>query len=135
METQKRRPKAASGSLAYAGADTYAGRTRIQDRETQIVGDSGNCLSMHQPYASLLVRGIKRHEGRTWYSPHRGRLWIASAAKVSLREDIEAVEEFYRLFLQGKFAFMQKKSNNFFANDLFTLLNYDTIGILQQISK
>ena len=26
--------------------------------------DQGVCLSMHQPWASLLVRGIKRFEGR-----------------------------------------------------------------------
>ena len=42
----------------------------------------GKCMSMHQPWASLLVYGIKMHEGRVWYSPHRGRLWIAAAAKV-----------------------------------------------------
>ena len=33
-----------------------------------------------QPWASLLVYGIKRVEGRPWYTSHRGRLWIASAA-------------------------------------------------------
>jgi hypothetical protein len=46
----------------------------------------GKCMSMHQPWASLLVYGIKMHEGRTWYSPHRGRLWIAAAAKVWTKE-------------------------------------------------
>ncbi len=35
--------------------------------------DQGLCLSMHQPHASLLVAGLKVHEGRTWYSAHRGR--------------------------------------------------------------
>lgn len=30
------------------------------------------CMSMHQPWASLLVAGIKKHEGRSWYSSHRG---------------------------------------------------------------
>lgn len=30
-------------------------------------------LSMHQPWASLLVHGIKRIEGRTWTTKHRGR--------------------------------------------------------------
>ena len=28
---------------------------------------------MHQPLAGFLVRGIKIHEGRTWYTAHRGR--------------------------------------------------------------
>ena len=30
------------------------------------------CLTMHQPWASLLVHGIKRIEGRSWPSPIRG---------------------------------------------------------------
>lgn len=30
-------------------------------------------MSMHQPLAGFLVRGIKIHEGRTWYTAHRGR--------------------------------------------------------------
>ena len=34
------------------------------------------CLTMHQPWASLLVYGIKRAEGRTWNTDFRGRLWI-----------------------------------------------------------
>ena len=33
---------------------------RLQDRELQEMSDEGKCLSMHQPWASLLVRGIKR---------------------------------------------------------------------------
>ena len=33
--------------------------TRVQDRELQEMADDGVCLSMHQPWASLLVAGIK----------------------------------------------------------------------------
>ncbi len=32
---------------------------RIQDKELQEMKDDGMCLSMHQPYASMLVCGIK----------------------------------------------------------------------------
>lgn len=35
-------------------------RLRIQDRELQEMADGGWCLSMHQPWASLLICGIKR---------------------------------------------------------------------------
>lgn len=35
--------------------------------------DDGVCISMHQPWASLLVYGFKRVEGRTWSTPYRGR--------------------------------------------------------------
>ncbi len=32
---------------------------RIQDRELLEMTDEGMCLSMHQPWATLLVTGIK----------------------------------------------------------------------------
>ncbi|XP_051129194.1 uncharacterized protein LOC127250082 [Andrographis paniculata] len=62
--------------------------------------ESGNyrnpCLTMHQPWASLLVYGIKRIEGRSWPAPIRGRLWIHAAGKVPEPETIKAMEDFYR---------------------------------------
>ncbi|KAG8373164.1 hypothetical protein BUALT_Bualt12G0142600 [Buddleja alternifolia] len=54
------------------------------------------CLTMHQPWASLLVYGIKRIEGRSWPSPITGRLWIHAASKVPEPETIKAMEDFYR---------------------------------------
>ncbi|XP_066598962.1 activating signal cointegrator 1 isoform X2 [Prorops nasuta] len=72
-------------------------KNRVQDKEYLEMADEGYCLSLHQPYASLLVEGIKMHEGRTWYTPHRGRLWIAAAAKAPDPEDVSKVEQFYRL--------------------------------------
>ncbi|XP_069480781.1 activating signal cointegrator 1 isoform X2 [Ambystoma mexicanum] len=72
-------------------------RLRLQDRELQELSDDGMCLSMHQPWASLLVAGIKRVEGRTWYSSHRGRLWIAAAAKRPAPQEISELESSYRM--------------------------------------
>uniref|UniRef100_A0A6P3ZKD5 uncharacterized protein LOC107412308 n=1 Tax=Ziziphus jujuba TaxID=326968 RepID=A0A6P3ZKD5_ZIZJJ len=54
------------------------------------------CLTMHQPWASLLVYGIKRIEGRSWPAPVRGRLWIHAASKVPDESTIKAMEDFYR---------------------------------------
>ncbi|KAI6692719.1 hypothetical protein NL676_020429 [Syzygium grande] len=54
------------------------------------------CLTMHQPWASLLVYGIKRIEGRSWPAPIRGRLWIHAASKVPDESTIKAMEQFYR---------------------------------------
>ena len=71
-------------------------RLRIQDRELMQMTDDGMCLTMHQPWASLLIRGIKMHEGRSWYTPHRGRLWIHAAAKESDPEIVSQMERFYR---------------------------------------
>eukprot|EP00466_Bigelowiella_natans_P003641 jgi/Bigna1/73340/fgenesh1_pg.23_\ len=58
--------------------------------------DKGVCLSMHQPWASLLVAGIKRFEGRSWTSNYRGRLWIASAARIPSEEEVKAVQIQYQ---------------------------------------
>ena len=69
------------------------------------MSDNGKCLSMHQPWASLLVRGIKQHEGRSWYSAHRGRLWIAATAKEVDPEEIAALEDFYREYHGGSLNF------------------------------
>ncbi|KAK7278233.1 hypothetical protein RJT34_23259 [Clitoria ternatea] len=62
--------------------------------------NSGNyrnpCLTMHQPWASLLVHGIKRVEGRSWPAPITGRLWIHAASKVPDESTIKAMEYFYK---------------------------------------
>lgn len=43
-----------------------------------------------------------RAEGRTWYTAHRGRLWIAAAAKRPSPQEIAQVEAMYRqIFKQG----------------------------------
>ncbi len=42
-------------------------------------------LSVRQPWASLIIRGIKRVENRRWRTPYRGRLLIhAAASRASL---------------------------------------------------
>ncbi|XP_074150940.1 activating signal cointegrator 1 isoform X2 [Sminthopsis crassicaudata] len=90
-------------SLLSAGSNlelsSERSRLRIQDREFQEISDDGWCLSMHQPWASLLIRGIKRVEGRTWYTSHRGRLWIAAAAKRPSSQEISELQNTYRLLL------------------------------------
>ncbi|KAG5485736.1 hypothetical protein LSCM1_07147 [Leishmania martiniquensis] len=58
--------------------------------------DDGICLSMHQPWASLLVAGIKRHEGRVWGTTYRGRVWIHAAASQPV--NVEEVEAHYSKF-------------------------------------
>ena len=57
--------------------------------------DDGVCLSMHQPWASLLVLGIKQVEGRSWRTQFRGRLWIASARREPTPFEIDEVEQQY----------------------------------------
>ncbi|XP_044465178.1 activating signal cointegrator 1-like [Mangifera indica] len=65
-------------------------------RKPEMVNYTNPCLTMHQPWASLLVYGIKRIEGRSWPAPITGRLWIHAAGKVPERATIKAMEDFYR---------------------------------------
>lgn len=58
--------------------------------------DNGMCISMHQPWASLMVYGFKRFEGREWSTKYRGPLWVHSTAQKPAPEDIEALEKAYR---------------------------------------
>uniref|UniRef100_A0A182Y7J0 Uncharacterized protein n=1 Tax=Anopheles stephensi TaxID=30069 RepID=A0A182Y7J0_ANOST len=87
-------PLASSGLRPASGYDGVY--SRVQDKEFLEMSDMRHCLSMHQPWASLLVAGIKRHEGRTWYSSHRGRLWIAATAKPACPDTVRELEHFYR---------------------------------------
>ncbi|KAM3663614.1 activating signal cointegrator 1 isoform 1-T1 [Ammospiza maritima maritima] len=89
--------KAAHSMEAGSECSSERSRLRIQDRELQEISDDGWCLSLHQPWASLLVRGIKRVEGRTWYTSHRGRLWIAATAKRPSPQEISELEATYRM--------------------------------------
>ncbi|XP_059338202.1 activating signal cointegrator 1 isoform X2 [Ammospiza nelsoni] len=89
--------KAVHSTEAGSECGSERSRLRIQDRELQEISDDGWCLSLHQPWASLLVRGIKRVEGRTWYTSHRGRLWIAATAKRPSPQEISELEATYRM--------------------------------------
>eukprot|EP01026_Neomeris_dumetosa_P000906 TRINITY_DN10217_c0_g1_i3.p3 TRINITY_DN10217_c0_g1~~TRINITY_DN10217_c0_g1_i3.p3 ORF type:complete len:196 (-),score=32.96 TRINITY_DN10217_c0_g1_i3:280-867(-) len=62
------------------------------------------CLSMHQPWASLLVYGIKRIEGRAWQTEFRGKLWIQAAQKFPEDSVITEVEQSYQQIyeIEGK---------------------------------
>ncbi|CAH0713138.1 unnamed protein product, partial [Brenthis ino] len=80
----------------------WAQSSRIQDLELLEMSDSGKCLSMHQPWASLLVEGIKMHEGRTWYTGHRGRLWVAATVKPPDQTVVRALENQYRVLYPEK---------------------------------
>lgn len=46
--------------------------------------------------SAFLCVSVRRVEGRTWYTSHRGRLWIAAAAKKPTPQEIAEVEAMYR---------------------------------------
>lgn len=94
-----------SSSRRSASVKEERSVVRLQDKELMTLRDDGVCLSMHQPWASFLVQGIKKHEGRTWYSAHRGRLWIASTVKAPTAQEIISLENEYRHHYNRDIAF------------------------------
>ena len=89
---------AGAGAGAGGGGGIGGGASESVDppgwREPTLA-DGCMCLTMHQPWASLLVYGIKRIEGRTWPTRYRGRLWIHAARKAPEPETIESCRAQY----------------------------------------
>ncbi|KAF8696222.1 hypothetical protein HU200_037123 [Digitaria exilis] len=85
------------GYSGFSGAQHTTASSSSSSSSSNGRGYNGNpCLTMHQPWASLLVHGIKHVEGRSWPSPITGRLWIHAASKVPDPDTIKAMEDFYR---------------------------------------
>lgn len=57
-------------------------------------------LSLHQPWASLLVNGIKRIENRNWNTAYRGRLWIHATSRRPPQHEVQELEELYKFIYQ-----------------------------------
>eukprot|EP01065_Artemidia_motanka_P046751 TRINITY_DN7163_c0_g1_i1.p1 TRINITY_DN7163_c0_g1~~TRINITY_DN7163_c0_g1_i1.p1 ORF type:complete len:724 (+),score=260.18 TRINITY_DN7163_c0_g1_i1:75-2246(+) len=96
LDDAPKKPVRVVARLKQPWVKVNSAEARKLDMRTQLQRGSNRCLSMHQPWASLLVYGIKRHEGRTWETQHRGRLWIHAAAHEPSDEDIHATENYYR---------------------------------------
>lgn len=65
-------------------------------RSILLMTNQDKTLSLHQPWASLLVHGIKRIEGRNWSTNFRGNLWIHATARRPEQELIKQYEDLYR---------------------------------------
>ena len=83
-----------SGSARVGGSDK---NTELTDHHFPAPSKGGAVvLTMHQPWASLLVYGVKRVEGRAWSTDFRGTLWIHAGGKRVEPEEIRRIETFYR---------------------------------------
>ena len=100
--SKKKDKKEAVGDSKVVEKEEPVRPSRLQDSEILEMADRGVCLSVQQPYASLIVLGIKQYEGRTWATSHRGRLWIVSSSKPCSQEQISTTEKFYKLLYHGK---------------------------------
>ena len=68
----------------------------------RLTADDNKCLSMWQPWASLLVFGFKRFEGRQWDTNYRGPLWIHAGSRQPDPSEIRKVENQYRKLYEGQ---------------------------------
>lgn len=54
------------------------------------------CISIKQPWASLIICGVKKQESRNWATKHTGRLWIAACKPELKKEDLHNMEATYK---------------------------------------
>jgi hypothetical protein len=54
-------------------------------------------LTICQPYASLIIRGDKRVENRTWPTSHRGPIYIHAGKSRQWFDDAQLIHEFGRM--------------------------------------
>ena len=101
-QEERRQAELAGAPCAGLSADQGKQKASIRyssdeavDERTDRSDGRAMCLSMHQPWASLLVAGIKLVEGRGWPTDHRGRLWIASTSREPSDLEIASVERKY----------------------------------------
>jgi len=87
-------------AIAKANEDT-AEKEQFDRIFYRLTADDNQCLSMYQPWASLLIYGFKRFEGRLWDTDYRGPLWIHAGAKEPTPELIKSIEDQYRKLYQG----------------------------------
>ena len=80
---------------------TEIGEDKFDKAFYRLGRDDNKCLSMYQPWASLLVYGFKRFEGRHWDTNYRGPLWIHAGAKEPDEATIKSVEGQYRKLYEG----------------------------------
>lgn len=52
-------------------------------------------ITVHQPWANLLVMGVKRIESRTWNTNYRGHLWVHASKKPATKENLLLAERLY----------------------------------------
>lgn len=57
-------------------------------------------ISLWQPWASLVVHGLKQYETRSWSTKYRGELAIAASKSEGRKEDREECEEIYSFLRQ-----------------------------------
>ncbi|KAH7961261.1 hypothetical protein HPB52_006391 [Rhipicephalus sanguineus] len=101
LRAPKRNRPMGDNSLVSTSSSGQVLSSRIQDRALMEMSDDGFALSVQQPFAGLLVSGIKKHEGRAWFTTYRGRLWIHAASRQPSQEDISEVVGIYRKIVNG----------------------------------
>lgn len=72
-------------------------------------------LSVKQPWASLIVGGIKNIENRTWKTNYRGRIFIHASAKPD--------KEPYMIFSNDQFDFLNQEGREVQLFEVFEYYN------------
>jgi hypothetical protein len=93
--TKPKKPKRKTPPLTELEIAAVPREDGIRDRQ--------HYLSIKQPWAWLVLKGLKDIENRSWKSHHRGELFIhASSNKKHLSKDIESVEKEHGIQISRK---------------------------------
>lgn len=67
--------------------------------DARAAGSGGAAVALDQPWASLVVSGLKRFVGASWRTSHRGRVWVISTPRRPSQADIDATLLGYKQML------------------------------------
>lgn len=56
---------------------------------------NNRCITVHQPFATLLSMGCKKIESRKWKTQYRGTLWIHASKSPATKENLALAQELY----------------------------------------
>ena len=67
--------------------------------DARAAGSAGAAVALDQPWASLVMSGLKRFVGASWRTSHRGRVWVVSTPHRPSQADIDAALLGYKQML------------------------------------
>ncbi|RWS31901.1 activating signal cointegrator 1-like isoform X1 [Leptotrombidium deliense] len=97
QSNEARKKQTSKGVVSINKRGNFLENLRVQDSNLMEMSDEGICLSIRQPWASFLLNSLKLHEGRNWYTPYRGRVWIHAASREPRKEEISEAENLFRM--------------------------------------
>ena len=104
-KAKNNKPARCKNCVDGVSIDSTAGSTTESTANFFKAPDGVVVMTMWQPWASLLVYGVKRVEGRPWLTNHRGRMWIHASgnATENLDQNVKDTVQHYKQHVYKEF--------------------------------